>query len=287
METSTPNQKSKSSSKRELSSPLDATEIKKSKASDSLNGSAISVGNEQTTTQVMLTSENLLFISNQLATSFRTEMSVMIEDLINKLVPSIIQNVHTELQGRLQEVETENNALRLKVSQLENEADRAQQYSRRNCLRVSGVPEVSAENTDTIILNMAAAIGSDLTLDEIDRSHRVGAPKQNQTAPRDIIVKFISYRARQKMYTKRASLKAKGHTRTFINEDLTKNRSSLLYQARQLVKQKSLLSAWSSDGTVLAKDNHGRVHVINSADDITRLRPLSYAAAVQAPAQAR
>ena len=49
METSTPNQKSKSSSKRELSSPLDAAEIKKSKASDSLNGSAISVGNEQTT----------------------------------------------------------------------------------------------------------------------------------------------------------------------------------------------------------------------------------------------
>jgi len=53
-------------------------------------------------------------------------------------------------------------------------------------------------------------------LDEIDRSHRVGAPKQNQTVPIDIIVKFISYRARQKLYTKRASLKVKDHTRTFI-----------------------------------------------------------------------
>ncbi|XP_060575908.1 uncharacterized protein LOC132733306 [Ruditapes philippinarum] len=127
---------------------------------------------------------------------------------------------------------------------------------------------------------MANTIGSNLALDEIDRSHRVGTPKAHETRPRDIIVKFVSYRARQKLYSKRASLKSKGYKNSYINEDLTKKRSSLLFEARQLVKHKSILSTWSSDGTILAKDKFNQVHVINSEEDLAHIKTHTYAEVV-------
>ena len=227
--------------------------------------------------QITLTSEHLEFVSSQLSTYFKADMSTMIEELINKLVPVLIQSTHAELVNRIESVESENSTLRERVQQLELEADRAQQYSRRNCLRVSGLPEAQSENTDDIILDMAKAAGANLSLEEIDRSHRVGKPKAPNARPRDIIVKFISYRARQKLYKKRAALRAvNNYKRSYINEDLTKKRSSLLYAARQLAKQHVILSTWSSDGTVLVKNREDRIHVINSEEDLTYFQPQTY-----------
>ena len=68
--------------------------------------------------------------------------------------------------------------------------DNAEQYSRRNSLRMSGVPETATENTDTLVLDAARAINSDIDLCDIDRSHRVGRPRAGK--PRDIIVKFAT-----------------------------------------------------------------------------------------------
>ena len=53
-----------------------------------------------------------------------------------------------------------------------------------------------------------------------------------------------------------------------MNEDLTKRRSSYLYQARLMVKSDRLKGAWSTDGTILIKDNTGNVHRINSLNDL-------------------
>ncbi|XP_053403114.1 uncharacterized protein LOC128558246 [Mercenaria mercenaria] len=106
-----------------------------------------------------------------------------------------------------------------------------------------------------------------MDLSEIDRSHRVGKP--NQTGgPRPIIVKFISYRARLHMYSARASLKTNGITGTYINEDLTRQRSFAFYTARVLVKRKKLNSCWTSDGVVLVKDNYENIHRVTSSDDL-------------------
>ena len=50
-------------------------------------------------------------------------------------------------------------------------------------------------------------------------------------------MKFATYRARQRLYSARSSLKKKTvHNGVFLNEDLTKSRSKLLWEARQKVK---------------------------------------------------
>ena len=92
-------------------------------------------------------------------------------------------------------------------------ADNAEQYSRRNCLRISDVPENNDEVTDNIVLDLATAIDADIKLEDIDRRHRLGKPKSRDSSddtparPRDMIVKFSTYRARQKVYKARALTK--------------------------------------------------------------------------------
>ena len=90
------------------------------------------------------------------------------------------------------DIKAENLELRGRVKALESEMDRANQFSRRNSVRVSGIPEGRDENTDTRILNIANSIGADVIIEEIDRSHRVGQPRIGRSVkPRDILVVIL------------------------------------------------------------------------------------------------
>ena len=75
----------------------------------------------------------------------------------------------------------------------------------------------------------------EINMGNIDCSHRVGQKKPNLNRP--IAVRFINYRLKEHVYANRMYLK-KGY---YINESLSKGRSSLFYKARQLKKQKLIL----------------------------------------------
>ena len=132
---------------------------------------------------------------------------------------------------------------------------------------MSGVRETDGEDTDKLVLDRADAVGAGISIDDIDRSHRVGKLKAGKT--RDIIIKFATYRARQKFYTKRTMLKDAGHAGVFLNEDLTKQRMNLLNKARMKVKSKCLKGAWSADGTILIKDTGDEVLRITSESGLS------------------
>ena len=151
---------------------------------------------------------------------------------------------------------------------LKSAVDASEQYSRRTCLRVSGMQELASESTDSLILDMASAIGADISLADIDRSHRVGRVQAGSTKPRSIIVKFATYRARHCFYSRRASARDNGYRGVFVNEDLTSQRNKLLYLARAAAKAGHLQGAWSHDGTVLVKDMKGMVRRITSPTSI-------------------
>ena len=74
--------------------------------------------------------------------------------------------------------------------------DDMEQYSRRSCLVVTGVPEKAEANTDDIILKTATQkLGIKLKLHEIAKLHRLGMKKESkegQPIHRPIIVKFVS-----------------------------------------------------------------------------------------------
>ena len=149
-----------------------------------------------------------------------------------------------------------------------------EQYSRRNCLRFYGIPESEGEDTDELICKVAREhLKLSISKNDIERSHRLSAkkdakressesrsarvtrsskskdskePDDPKTKPRVIIVKFLSYRVRRLVLSKRSELKGK---RMGIDEDLTKVNADLLKKTKST---KKVIAAWSSDGRVIA-----------------------------------
>ena len=141
---------------------------------------------------------------------------------------------------------------------LKEKANEAEQYSRRNCVRLYGIPEAKPktkserEDTDSAVLNLAQGkLGVDLKREDIDRSHRVGPPKEDRKSPRPIIIKLTTYRARQLLIANRRKLKG---SHIGIDEDLTHQNRSLLEEAK---KNPKVLAAWSSDGNIIVLLNAG------------------------------
>lgn len=148
-------------------------------------------------------------------------------------------------------------------------------------MHISGVKELTRECTDNIVLDIEEAIDVNIDIRDIDRSHRLGKPgtvDEPRTKPRDIIVKFVSYRPRNMFYRTTTSLKDKGYKGVFISEDLTKTRSKFLYEGRRRVKSGLLKSAWSVDGTILNKATND-----DGADVVRRINSVSDLPVYQAP----
>ena len=69
-----------------------------------------------------------------------------------------------------------------------------------SCLRISGIKESVDENTDDLVLELAARINVDVAPSDVHRSHRDGprkpAPSGSQIIPREIIARFNNSQAR-------------------------------------------------------------------------------------------
>ena len=127
-----------------------------------------------------------------------------------------------------------------KVTQLELEADKVEQYSRRSNLRFTGLPETTGESENTtdklidIINNNMCPDNSDMPVrrDQIERSHRLGPKMDKNGKPhqRAIIIRFVSEKVRNDVYRARFQLKdhnASARNKVFVNEDLTATRGAL------------------------------------------------------------
>ena len=202
-------------------------------------------------------------VHSDVLASVRDELKSIIKSAVKE---SMDENLH-KLNSEIERLTSENIALKGRVVKLEQALDDAEQYSRRNCLRISRFPEQANESTDEIVLKIADTLKVNMSPADIDRSHRIGKPGAKV---RDVIVKFATYRARERLYVHRAGLKQSELKGVFLNEDLTKLRSKLLYDARMLVKSQPpcLQGAWSTDGRILVKDLRGKVHRVSSHDEL-------------------
>lgn len=205
-----------------------------------------------------------------------------IETIVHNAVQSAVKAVTDVMDQKIEQLAADNVILRKdnenlvklcsnlenRVAKLEASNDALEQYSRRNSVRISGIPQREQEDTDKIVLDVARSMDVPLDITDIDRSHRVGSDKNRR---RDILVKFMSYRARQSLLTERKKLRnTEGMKDVFINEDLTSSRSKLLFDARRLVKAKVLKSAYSADGRILVRDFADKRYLIQDETDLNK-----------------
>ncbi|OWF54720.1 hypothetical protein KP79_PYT25375 [Mizuhopecten yessoensis] len=207
--------------------------------------------------------------------------------------PSVIQEVVTQLLDNALFKDTLLSSLGIsnlhhQLATLETRVDDMVQYSRRNCLKLRGIPEHdnegSSENTDQIILNLCnETLGVMVTQGDITRSHRVG-PK-SPSRPRDIIVRFISYNIRAQVYGARFSLfspyvneasnasqksSPEAHTPPpfYINEALTKQRASVFTKARFMKSSGCISGTWTQDGRIVLRHKDGTRTQVTSLREI-------------------
>ena len=277
-----------------MSSPLDMNEPKKQSIEIDSAHPTISSGPDSTYDatskqiafqhNITLSQEDINSISSILQSTFEAKLELMIRSVMESSVQHIVDGVLVGLSARVAALEHRNNQLSVQNTTLASEndllrsrlvklgaaSDNQEQYSRRDCIRISGIPETPNNmNTDAVVADLCKDIGVFLDSKDIDRSHRVC--REGGSKPRQIIVKFATYRIRQNVYKARSKLKSAGHADVYINEDLTKKRNKLLYEARKLVKASRINSAWSSDGIILIKDRDNKVHRVQRDEDLAGL----------------
>ena len=201
---------------------------------------------------------------------------------IHQMLASVFQQSLKEEISSLRQTIREKDDI---INDLTNRLDALEQYTRRNSVRITGIPETSGqekEDTDTVVMKVGEALGLEIKPEMIDRSHRIGKPGMQPCRP--IIVKFASYRYKSVLMRARRGLKNKsasslgfsgsGHTaastpssaaaaaatpvpraadRVFVNDDLTRARAQLAAQARKLKREGGIQDTWVFDGDIFVK----------------------------------
>lgn len=189
---------------------------------------------------------------------------------VAKTVAEVVQNnlqkmfdeqnkLLSEMQQRIASLEEQNAQVLVEKNALQDELDDLQQYTRRNSIRILGIPEQMGENPVQVVLNLfKEKLKIETETNKIDRAHRVG--KISSKYHRCLIVKFISYHERKKVFDMKKLLKGSGIR---IVEDLTKRRVEVLNAAKQQYKNENV---WTSDGTIMIKKGTQKIAVRRMAD---------------------
>ena len=212
-------------------------------------------------------------------TAIKEAVSRILKD--DAFLSIIREQVRAAVDSAVAERDAEIASLREELSETRAQLNSLEQYSRRLCLDISGIPESANEDTDRLVMDTAKLAGVDITRDEIDRSHRVGAVKPGK--PRTLLVRFVSYAKREAFYNARRQLRQprmfEGSTvtaavasKTFVADNLTRENQHILYRARQLRKEGKLSAAWSDVGKLKARlKQTSPTTVIRTMEDLQRL----------------
>ena len=140
---------------------------------------------------------------------------------LNKEISKINKNFE-KLESELSISKTVNNALHKRVIQLEKQCWRNEQYSRRECIEVVGLPD---STTDNEVCSVFKKIGVDVSFDNIEACHPLKSDNKNK-----IIVKFSKRKDCQAVLENKKKLKnlsneelgVETNSKVFVNESLCK-----------------------------------------------------------------
>ena len=124
------------------------------------------------------------------------------------------------LKTKVEELEINFEGTRIDIDPINNRIDYLDDQSRRNNLRIDGLPELKKENweqTQKLIEDFFKDKIDIKNKPEIERAHRVGKFTINSQRPRTVVVKFLRFQDRQQLLMN--SRKLKGSS-IYINEDL-------------------------------------------------------------------
>ena len=93
-------------------------------------------------------------IQGDILTAIKQDLSVIMKTAVSEVIDDRLKKLHDENKRLTQE----NEELKNRVTRLEQDIDDTEQYSRRNNLRISKLPESPNEDTDAIVLKIAETL---------------------------------------------------------------------------------------------------------------------------------
>jgi len=133
------------------------------------------------------------------------------------------------------------------------EVNNLEQYSRRCCLEIQGIPYTDDENTEEVVVFLVKQLGINITGSEISVAHRLAPPNDSNKNPA-IIVKFLTQKLRDTIYHKRWKLKDMNNKtgndgfKVCINESLTKANNEVFKIALSFNKRFHYKYVWTNHG---------------------------------------
>ena len=119
---------------------------------------------------------------------------------------------HNEgVKSQIKEIKEDINRLRLGNDgfNVEVKLDELEQYARRDCLEITGIPVVPNDSPALLVKEMSEIMGVNLNENDISIAHRLPPTKKVKDR---LIVKFTRREKRDEIYSKRKNFKSKGRT---------------------------------------------------------------------------
>ena len=214
-----------------------------------------------------------------------TKMNELLSDRIQKLVKTQVEAVIVQIREELNKTKSDLAKVQKELKKVIVKTDDLEQYSRRSCLRITGIKETGNENVTQKVMDLAQSVAAPITLQDIDRVHRVSKSRDDFPDPeedisdearelrsREIIVKFTNTSAPLHMLKGRAILRER-NAHTYINEDFTKKRRDMTFESRKLKKAGRIDKTWVFNGNVYIKDNGDNKVCITSMEDLDPFQP--------------
>ena len=145
--------------------------------------------------------------------------------------------------------------------------DEVQQYSRRDCLEITGIPILPEENPKQLIKEIGTLIDVNVEDANLAAAHRLPDTKN---VKHRLIVKFVHRDKREEMYKKRRNLIGKNisnlpsvqaamglaatsNNKIHINESLTGYRKQLFGRINDFKRKNNYKYLWTANGKIMLK----------------------------------
>ena len=197
-----------------------------------------------------------------------TSLIPVIKNIVEEAMEKKVTQLSKDLDKMREEMRQEK--ARNRIAQ-----DKAEQYSRRDNLIITGIKEQEAETSGSLVgtvLEVCTSIGAQVTKEHITAIHRLGKKREGKN--RAVIIKTTRL-AKEEIVKKKKNLKnneavvrnGKLEDKVFFNEDITECRRKLLEHIRG---SRCVDFCFVREGTIVCKKGNTFVHV-NDADDLFKL----------------
>ena len=191
--------------------------------------------------------------------------------IILAVVKGLVPIIRDTIKSTIQQEKTENPNVNKEIIDLKIELDNANQYSRKDSCRISGLDEGDGKESNEAlvekIVDLGVKTGANIEKADISVAHRLPA---QINGVKQTIVKFTSRHAKESFYRSRTKLKNITSCKSvFITEDLTKLRYKLMQQCKKCTGFSGLTT---SGGKILVwRDGFPDPVHITHPKDLTKL----------------